>query len=284
MKARSYDLLCNSTIDNPPLPDGITVEEEEAYKVKFEEIALSYQDEAFSIYRSIIDYYEKKYVDGEFVDYAYARLYQNFPDEYGVRVPEKRAKVITSDSQWKCTKDSSYGWEKIDYNDAAWDRASKEDSLDRSIFSGFEQKPPIAMWDGKNRSNTLFFRRSFYLKDPPLSAELTIAAIDDYEIFINDVKVAKDSSNLGMWQKANSYNLDGKLRKGKNCLAIKVTNTLHMGYGLLPRLKMQVIVDTYLPKFPTSDTTVDKKSLSSERYTFPSIKNFSPIKKDNNDE
>ena len=84
-RGRCYDLLCISAFRDPPYPANINEAEKEEYRAQFEEIALTYQEQAFEIYRGILDYTKQEYAEGDYVDHAYVRLYQNYPEELGVK-------------------------------------------------------------------------------------------------------------------------------------------------------------------------------------------------------
>lgn len=279
-KGRCFDLLCITAFDYPPFPAGASDVEKEEYKARFQEVGLTYQEEAFAIYQAILDYFDKGYVKGIFVKHAYARLYQNFPEDYGVQSEIEVEKVISSGPQWRCTPDSMENWNTIDFNDAGWKKVIKVPFPSISI-TGFDSIIPQPMWDGPTKSNTLFFRRSFYLKDTPLKSSIKIAAIDDYKIYINEEELVRDSVALTNWQKAASWDLSGKLRKGKNLIAVNVINNLRMDYGIFPELKILVIEHEYRPKFPGSEKTSTKAELSLDTYIYPKIKNFSINKMEN---
>lgn len=272
-KGRSFDLICIAAFDYPPYPNGISEAEKEEYRARFEEVALTYQEEAFSIYQTILDYHEKGFVAGNFVNHAYARLYQNFPDEYGVQSEKEVDKIISSSPQWKCFPDSQENWQTLDFNDAGWDKVAKTPAPNIAI-TGFDKNLPKPMWNGPEKSNHLFFRRSFYLKDPPLSANLTVAGIDEYQLFVNNEELVLDSLSKVNWQKATSWDLAGKLRKGKNIIAAFVKNNLRMDYGFFPELSMRVMEHEFLPRFPGEKEPATKKDLSIDHYKFPEIKNF----------
>ena len=282
-RGRCYDLLCISAFRDPPYPANINEAEKEEYRAQFEEIALTYQEQAFEIYRGILDYTKQEYAEGDYVDHAYVRLYQNYPEELGVKTEKIETKNISSGPKWKCTQDSFENWHTIEYNDQNWHKVSKEPSPQSASITGFPDKPPVAMWYKNNpqsqKVNRVFFRRSFYIKEPPHQAKLFLAAIDNYTVFINEEKLPIDSAAFTQWNVAQSWDLTKKVRRGKNVLSVDVRNNNGVDYGLFPYLKLKVTSYDYLPKFPNTEEALDKKSVSENFWTFPHIENFSLGKK-----
>jgi hypothetical protein len=122
-RARCYDLLCLSAFNAPPYPPGINAAEQEEYKYRFEEIGLKFQEQAFTIYREVLEYEQKHYASGKYVTDAYVRLFQNFPDEIGTITDELVSTGISSGNQWKCTTDSVISWSDFECSDSAWMQA-----------------------------------------------------------------------------------------------------------------------------------------------------------------
>ncbi len=276
IRARCYDLLCISAFDNPPYPAKIQEAEKEEYRAQFEEIALDYQEHAFSIYRAIIDYAQQGYAVGEHVNHAYARLFQNFPKEFGAKEEKLESKTVTSGPKWRCNTTEIAQWQGLDFNDRQWYKVAKEKPIPSIVITGFPGEVPTPMWykNGDTQANRLFFRRSFYIKEPPHGATLTLTAIDDYTVFINENKLPVDSTSTREWTNAQSWDLTGKLRQGKNVLAVDVNNTSQIGYGLYPYLTLTITTYDYVPKLPGSDKALDKNAISEDRYRFPKIVNF----------
>jgi TolA-binding protein len=277
-RARCYDLLCISAFTNPPYPKKTNEAEKAEYRAQFEEIGLNYQEHAFEIYRAIFDYAKQDYATGDYVNHAYARLYQNFPEEFGFKVKGEKitSKTITSGPQWKCSPDSTTGWYSLEFNDQNWIKASEEELFDIDSITGFPDKPPAPIWckyDGQ-KAGQASFRRVFYISEPPHSATLTLAAINKYTVYLNENRLPNDKDSQ-KWNNAQSWDLSGKLRKGKNVLAIYVTNDTVIGYGLYPYLSFTITDYDYLPKFPGAEEILDKKDITEDTYMFPGIKNFS---------
>ena len=78
-KARCLDLLCSSSFTSPPFPNNINEAEKEEYKVRFEEIGLKFQEQAFEIYKSILDFSAQNYASGELCNPCLYPLVSKFP-------------------------------------------------------------------------------------------------------------------------------------------------------------------------------------------------------------
>ena len=278
-RGRCYDLLCISAFRDPPYPANINEAEKDEYRAQFEEIGLNYQEQAFEIYRGILDYSKQEFAEGDYVDHAYVRLYQNYPEEIGIKTEKIETKNISSGPKWKCTPDSLDNWHTIEYKDQNWHRVSKESPPQSDSITGFPDEYPSAMWYKNNsqskKVNRAFFRRSFYIKEPLHQAKLFLAAIDNYTVFVNEEKLPIDSAAFTHWNIAQSWDLTKKIRRGKNVLAVEVRNNKGVDFGLFPYLKLKVTAYDYLPKFPNTEEALDKKSVSENFWIFPHIENFS---------
>lgn len=278
IRARCYDLLCTAAFTNPPYPKNTNESEKAEYRAQFEEIALNYQEHAFEIYKAILDYNKQAYATGAYVNHAYARLYQNSPEEFGIKSDKIASKTITSGPKWKCSADSSAGWYTLEFNDQKWRKVSKEQPIKSVSLSGFPDKEPLPMWyKSKNRdskTDKAFFRRVFYTNEPPHGATLTLTAINSFTVYLNGHQLSNDTSSQQQWTEARTWDLTGKLRKGKNILAVYVRNNTTLGYGLYPYLAYTVTDYDYLPKFPGMEDIIDKKEISEDTYVFPTIQNF----------
>ena len=66
----------------------------------------------------------------------------------------------------------------------------------------------------------------------------------------------------------------GKMREGKNVLAVYVKNNIRMGYGFMPLLSYTVSTNEFLPQPPQSTAPLDPKQTAEGIYQFPAITNF----------
>jgi TolA-binding protein len=267
---RCKDLLCLQAFASPPFPRDISEAEKEEYRARFEEIGLRFQEDAFETYKSALKFAEQRYTAGPFVTHAYVRLYQNFPNDYGV--PEERGidSAIWSGPEWKCTGDSAPGWTSLDYSDSGWSAAQTAKGVPDAV-TGFPVKTPTALATAAG-AQVSFFRRTFTLNDTPRAARFYCFGTGTPVIFINNHLLAADSGaalgQVAMWD------LVGKLRFGKNVLAIRMGAA---GQGALyPLIEFTVPTRLYVPRPPGADKPLTAEQVRPDVYQFPFIKNFSP--------
>ena len=281
-RARCYDLLCINAFTNPPFPRNIDEAEKEEYKARFEEIGLRYQEQAFDIYKNILNLAAQSYASGDYVTHAYVRLYQNFPDVYGSREEHMVQTAITSGSQWRVQSDSLPQWFTLSFSDAAWYRAQRASILTRTI-EGFPGNTPIPMWFGKGNPDTVttyrpyqtvYFRRTFLADKMPHKATLYLATQGLLDIYINGELLSTDSMT-SFPDSALVHDLMGKIRVGTNILAMKVTAADKFDRALFPLLLMTIGTNVPLPKPPGFDEPLSLEDVRIDRYVFPPLKNFS---------
>jgi tetratricopeptide (TPR) repeat protein len=277
-RARCYDVLCVSAFESPPYPAGIDDAEKDEYRARFEEIGLAYQEKAFEIYRTILSYAQEGFTAGDYVNHAYVRLYQNFPKEFGFKIDTVEIKTIEAGPKWKCSADSIPSWQKLEFNDDGWQAVKKETLPQQLALKGFPEKDPVGMWqtaaDQTAKADHLLFRRTFYLNEPPHDAMIYVAAADTFSAYINGDPLVRPDSVHAAWTTTRGWNLKGKIRQGKNVIAIDVTNRFKKAYGLYASVTLTVTANQFLPKFPFTDDPVDKEIVSEEQWVFPRISNF----------
>ena len=76
------------------------------------------------------------------------------------------------------------------------------------------------------------FRKTIHFKNQPKAARVEIAADDIYELFVNGKRVGRGSSQ----DKFNTHNISSFIKKGKNVVAVKVTNRNGSHAGLAARV------------------------------------------------
>lgn len=288
-KARCMDLLCETAFKRPPFPAGISEAEKEEYKVRFEEIGLKFQEQAFEIYKTILNFTSQKYAAGDYVTHAYVRLFQNFPEEYGSKEDQLVQSSISSGSQWRCTSDSLKNWQGFDTSDSTWAKAQKAFFSEKPLVTGFPgNNAPLPMWLGSGNPEDsvnykpfkeVFFRRSFTIAETPHSATLYLSSGGPVEVYFNGDLLARDTS-LTLAAKALSWDLMGKIRKGKNVIAIRAISRDETSNGVFPLLLMSVGTKVSLPKPPGFNKPLAAEEVREDVYKFPSIKNFSPEQKE----
>ena len=95
---------------------------------------------------------------------------------------------------------------------------------------------PQWIWSSAHQKNEVpagdcFFRKSFDLKAPELG-EVQITADNRFELFVNDQPIGRGED----WRQLQVFDISKHLRKGRNCVAVKVTNTDVGSAGLVARV------------------------------------------------
>ncbi|MBD3344842.1 MAG: tetratricopeptide repeat protein [Chitinivibrionales bacterium] len=293
-RGRCYDLLFLQSFNNPPYPADADEVEKEEYKVQFEEVGLRFQEQALEIYKTVLDYAEKNFASGKYVVDAYVRLYQNYPEDYGVKREKVATKHITSGPQWKCLVDSIEGWRLLDTKDNDWLKVQKTSLPDSIVVSGFPADVPPPMWIGKGDpdergtykpASQLYLRRKFYVREPVHEATLYAAGIGPFDIYFNENKLPVDSSQTVSFEKARKYTVTGMVREGKNVFAVHAEKQSNTMYGFIPYLEVNVTDHEYIPLPPGTNEPLDPEKIKESVYIFDFIENFSPEKeKDSTDQ
>lgn len=280
-RGRCYDLLCINAFTHPPFPKNIDEAEKEEYKVRFEEIGLNFQEQAFDIYKNILGFAEKSYAAGPYVTHAYIRLYQNFPEKYGSKQQQMVQTAISSGSQWRCEKGAAEDWSTFAFNDSTWGKAGRAPVATQTI-SGFPGNVPIPMWyaynDGESMaadsSVPVLFRRLFSLDEVPSSAQLYLAAEGRVDVYCNAEKIVPDTA-LQYSTGVVSIRVTEMLRKGANLIGIRVTPNSVSGFGLYPLLLINIGADVPVPLPPGYREAMPVAEAGVDVYRFPYLKNFS---------
>ncbi len=87
---------------------------------------------------------------------------------------------------------------------------------------------------GQVPSASCYFRRTFSVHDP-VRVQLSIAADDRYEVYLNGQKTGSGDRA----RETDEYDLSSRIRRGRNTLAVKVTNTTGSTAGLAARLAVR---------------------------------------------
>jgi len=95
------------------------------------------------------------------------------------------------------------------------------------------------IWTPKHRagdvpSDTCFFRKTISLSNPE-AGEIAVAADDEYELYINGQLVGSGDT----WDLTDRYDISEHLIRGKNAIAIKVTNTDGGDAGLAAQIAIK---------------------------------------------
>jgi tetratricopeptide (TPR) repeat protein len=282
MRGRCYDVLCAAAFADPPFPKNSSDAEKEEYRARFEEIGLQFQENAFDAYKAVLSYAKQNYAIGDYVTHAYVRMFQKYPKDYGVKSEKIDTRVVTSGPEWKCSIDTATNWFGLEFNDTAWKQVHKMKQQPAAALSGFPDKVPSAMWFGDNVPTSpqyvpaqhLAFRRVFYNYDALREARLWLLGIDEYAVYFNEKPLLPEAGDTLDWTKAKTWNLMGRMREGKNVLAVYVKNNIRMGYGLMPQLSYTVSANEFLPQPPQAASPLDPKQVAEGVYQFPAITNF----------
>jgi len=282
VRGRCYDVLCAGAFADPPFPRNSTDAEKEEYRARFEEIGLQFQENAFDAYKSILAYAKQNYATGDFVTHAYVRMFQKYPKEYGVKIERIDSRSVTAGPEWKCSPDTAVNWAGLEFSDTAWKQVQKVKLPESVALTGFGDKVPPAMWLGDGvpgspayvPAQQCAFRRVFYNYDMLKDAKLSVAAIDEYTVYFNEKQLMPSIGDTMDWTKAKQWNLMGKIRDGKNVLAVYVKNKIRMGCGLIPALSYTVSTNAFVPQPPQSASPLDPKLATEAVYQFPPIANF----------
>ncbi|MDO5576283.1 MAG: tetratricopeptide repeat protein, partial [Fibrobacter sp.] len=276
-RARCYDLLCINVFNNPPFPLKISEDEKEEYKVQFEEIGLKFQEQAFSIYETILDYHKQDVTCGEYVTHSYVRLFQNYPEKYGKNITEITKKSIDPNSSWKFSTDSAALWYRTNFNDSSWRILERSKSHDSIKIAGFPDSIPAhleftnAINDTlTNNSKFIYLRQSFKIDNVIGNALFYLAADGVVELYFNDSLVSSDSLTVHKTQK---YDFTNKLTLNKNVIAIKIAKDLKN--NVYSFLEMETKTNELIPESPDKDANLTLKDVQIDIYKFPEIKNFS---------
>jgi TolA-binding protein len=285
---RCKDLLCIEAFSYPPFPKGASETEKEEYRARFEEIGLRYQEQAFEVYKSVLKFAAQKYAAGPFVTHAYVRLFQNSPSEVGAAEERLSDTAITSGPQWKCAADSlSANWHALDYNDSAW-RAAQMPLQGAAVgtIAGFPAKTPQPLYAAARAPDSAhaaapgapasdppaFFRRTLTLTSLPRAASLYLAAAGTFSAYVNGQPLAADSGTA--LAKVTMWDLMGKLKAGKNIIAVSVASASAAQVLLYPLIEMKVAHTEYAAKPPLADKPLTSEQVRPDTYKFPLIKNF----------
>ncbi len=111
--------------------------------------------------------------------------------------------------------------------------------------SSARAQEPQWIWTSAHTKNEVpegecYFRKSFNLKSPELG-EVQITADNRFELLVNDQRVGESED----WRQLQVYDISKHLRKGRNCIAVKVTNTDAGSAGLVARVLIKQESDTF---------------------------------------
>lgn len=269
-KGWCYDLLATSVGSNSPIPQEINDEEKIEFKERFLEIEKKFRSQALEIYKTLMDYSDRKFASGQYVTHAYMRLYQMSPEEYGVEDVQKVRKTVTADSLWTCSIDSVQNWTELGLNDSGWKKPVLTNGIENSIAGSDEPKKGISCNLGDS-IDRVYFRRKFQTQSP-CSTEFVMNEQGEAAVFFNGKKISsdtvtKDNGKIIRWK------IEGKINNGENILAIEVnkkySDLIHPVLYIWEKRKLMV------PRPPEEEKNWTFESGKAGVHKFPYLKNFS---------
>ena len=286
---RCKDLLCIEAFSHPPFPKGASETEKEEYRARFEEIGLRFQEQAFEIYKSLVKFAAQKYAAGPYVTHAYVRLFQNAPNEVGAAEERLCDTTIAAGPQWKSLSDStSPDWRALEYSDSAWLSAQTGPSAPPGQLAGFPAATPLplhtaavvgadsarasATTSAPTAGRTAFFRRTLTLAGPPRGGTLYLAAAGALSASANGQLLLPDSTSA--LAKVTTWDLAGKLKPGKNVVAIKLSAPPGDAGNVYPLIVVKVAHTEYAAKPPLAEKPLPSEAVRPDVYKFPYINNF----------
>jgi TolA-binding protein len=276
-----YEILSNEALRSPPIPAGVTEVETDEYQLQFEDLGYKLQDEAYTIYRDIIDKASKSITAGAFADAAYSRAYLKFPSEVGEKIERDTMITLRSDKDWFFEKEAPGDWWTIDYADSAWKPVSKGVKPDSINPVGFSESVS-AIWgvDSSSGSKTfpssVYMRRYFRTSTKPRKATLEIAAPGPFELRLNGLPTARDTmpGSIGWYRAKKDPNVATKLENGKNCIAVYVKSDIPSAHSLFFMLTYHDRITDVMPKLPSMEKYMTKSDYKKLKFIFPKIPNF----------
>ncbi len=278
-KGRCYDILSIIAFSSPPYPDITDHAQMQEYKEQFDEIGSKFKNQAMEIYKSILNLSSQNYVLGEYVTHSYVRLFQIFPEDFGVSSDVKVESMFSTDSTWRCSIDSLALWTDIDFPDSAWHSVNWIKPL--KIGKNYPDSNALLMWYLDKNSDSLktvnkrlFFRKIINFPELPQQVSFQMYSRGKYSFYLNGVFTAPDSiANKG--SDKSRYDLLGKFRKGYNTLAIEATTFNDSTFGICPFLSVISARSMKLPKPPGAASFISLEDVRDGVYVFPEIFNFS---------
>jgi len=223
-KGMCYEVLADIALREQPIPQDVTEEEAEEYKIQFEELGIRLQDVAYSVYRDVLAKGEDRITKGKYVNLSYLRLYQLFPEEFSIRVERDTAIVIATGKKWAVSEAPGEDWAGMKFTRAKWTRAKKGVKPDSVSLIGFSEKlTPV--WGGKRigkkyeQLQEVFLRRHFRLEKVPSKIEMEFAATGAYEIYCNGNLLLGDSleTDQAWFRRRFRENFSNILQKREKC-------------------------------------------------------------------
>jgi TolA-binding protein len=279
---RCYDVLSIIAVQNPPFPKGIGEQEKTDYIERFQEIGIRLHEQAFEFYRAILEFSKQKYASGVYVNNAYVRLFQYYPEEFGNKDDKISETYVSGGQEWKCSRKSESGWNTLEFDDSKWEKPLVVSVPDTVTITGLPSAQPVMRMPSNTtnagsdaNAGSIFFRRIFYQTDSLRNAVLYAVAAKASSFFINGKQLAVSQSSFSDPFAAQKWDISSNIKNGKNLLAISIpADASTQMADLIALISLRIISSEYRPQFPGTDMATDSKTASEEMWIFPLIKNF----------
>ncbi|WP_285695821.1 family 78 glycoside hydrolase catalytic domain [Actinomadura sp. NBRC 104412] len=187
-------------------------------------------------------------------------------------------RTIDTSGDWRTVKDEPSGdWQAIGYDDSSWQAAKVAAAWGSGPWGRPQPADPTAppsfsgaswVWypEGDPAADapegTRYFRGSFDLTAVAQKGRLVMTADDGFTAWINGEQVADVEPGNDAWRRPVFVDVTGKLRQGRNTIAVKATNIAvnrPSPAGLLGRLEV-----TTAEGVRTIDTSGDWRTVKDE--------------------
>ncbi|MFH0921237.1 MAG: tetratricopeptide repeat protein [Fibrobacterota bacterium] len=278
-----YEILADEALRRPSVPAGANADETEEYRLQFEDLGYKLQDEAYNIYRDVLEKGKQGVTAGPFLDLSYVRIYANFPNEVGEKVERDTVMTLKSEKGWLTLEAPlPADWKEEAFVDSLWGGVKKGQKPDSVQLLGVTE-PMTAVWGGRLNAGAfvfasdIAFRRTFSVQRSGDKARLQYAATGPVEIYLNGKPLAVDSLKAGqLWNRVRK--LDPvpaeRFKPGKNVLAVHVRNTILDAHGFFMEMTWTDKLSDLRPRLPSMAAPMTRAALKKIKFEYPKTSNF----------
>jgi len=265
-QARSYDLLFVEATKVPPLPDEADQQQQEEYYQQFEQVAQKFLDEAVSLYQSILDFHQRGFVDGDYVKHTYVRLYQLFPQKYGVEKVQRDTLTLGTDSTWQVYTQVSTCWRDLVCSLSTELRPVFVEEISKQEKTLLAPLEVPALVIPRIRGDSCYIRKSFFNNQTVTDAVLSVYSETPVRVYLNGEPV-----NVGPKYQMQKYTLTGTIREGNNVIAMASEAKRQRIKALL---QLVIVHKNLVAQVPGTQTVLHPQFISEKSYVFPKIPHF----------
>ncbi len=296
-QARCYDLLAQQALLNPPIPEGLSEEQQEAYTIKFENVGFRLQDKAVKGYKQIFENTQQGHIGKRWGAMAFSRLYQIDPNKWASSIHSDTIVEVYSGPEWLSTASApNETWAKQINSD--W-LPVKRGAMKNLPYASYVRKPNRFLWNGEEGQGTkvdnalipyqpwpeLWTQTGF--KIPPNIKELRLEMVapSEWQVFLNGDTVLSNDPSAEAWFNGKKIDLSKRISNlirlqtsdsVVNVLSIHSRNlNLNSGFGIWICLQIRGETEKSVPKLPWDEKPLSKEELDELRETQPFIENFS---------